>query len=87
MTQIWITQQLPQDWKIFIFFFQSERKVTPKNVQITVQLHSFHMTARLCSISFKLGFSSMWTENFQIYKMGLENTEEPEIKLPTYSGS
>ena len=45
------------------FSFQSPKKVKPKNVQITVQLHSFHMPARLCSKSFKLGFSSMWTEN------------------------
>ena len=36
-------------------------KWMPKNVQITVQLHSFHMLARLCSKSFKLGFSSPWT--------------------------
>ena len=35
----------------------------------------------------KLGFSSMWTENFQMYNVGLEKAEEPEIKLPTSSGS
>ena len=35
--------------------FQSQRKAMPKNVQTTVQLHSFHMPARLCSKSFKLG--------------------------------
>ena len=29
----------------------------------------------------------MWTENFQVYKMDLEMTEEPEIKLPTSTGS
>ena len=29
----------------------------------------------------------MWTENFQIYKLDLENTEEPEIKLSTSVGS
>ena len=40
-------------------------KWMPKNVQITIQLHSFHMLARLCSKSFKLGFSSMWTKNFR----------------------
>ena len=28
----------------------------------------------------KLGFSSMWTENFQMYKLGLEKAEESEIK-------
>ena len=29
--------------------------------------------------SFKLGFSSTWTENFQLYKLDLEKAEEPEI--------
>ena len=32
-------------------------------------------TGRLCSKSFKLGFSSMWTKNFQMYKLGLEKAE------------
>ena len=36
---------------------------------------------------FKPGFSSMWTENFQMYKLDLKKTEEPKIKLPTYAGS
>ena len=29
----------------------------------------------------------MWTENFQMYKLDLENTEKPEIKLSTSVGS
>ena len=29
----------------------------------------------------------MWTENFQIFKLNLEKSEEPEIKLPTSVGS
>ena len=37
------------------FSFQSQRKAMPKHVQTTIQLHSFHMLARLCSA----GFSSM----------------------------
>ena len=37
--------------------------------------------------SFKLGFSSTWTENFQMYKLDFEKAEEPEIKLPTFVGS
>ena len=69
------------------FSFQSGRIATPKNVQIIIQLYSLHMLARLRSKSFKLGFSSMWTENFQKYNLGLEETEEPEIKLPTFVGS
>ena len=39
--------------------FQSQRKAMLTNVQITIQLHSFHMLAILCSKFLKLGFSSM----------------------------
>ena len=63
--------------------FQSQRKTMSKNIQTTVQLCSFHMLARLYSTAFKLGFSSMRTENLQMYKLGLENAEGQEIKLPT----
>ena len=56
----------------------------PKNVQTTIQLYLFHILASLCLKSFKLGFSSMWTENFQMYQLGLEKAQEPEIKLPTF---
>ena len=45
------------------------------------------MLVRLCSKSFKLGFNSTWTQNFQMYKLDLEKAEEPEIKLPMYAGS
>ena len=33
------------------FSLQSQRKVMPKNVQTTTQLHSFHMPALFCSKS------------------------------------
>ena len=36
------------------FSFQSQRIAVPKNIQTTVQLHSFHTLARLCSKSSKL---------------------------------
>ena len=54
----------------------------PKNVQTTLELHTFHMLARLCSKSFKQGFNNTWTKNFQMCKLDLERAEEPEIKLP-----
>ena len=69
-----------------MFPFQSPQKAMPKNVQTTVQLCLFHILARYCSKSFKLGFSSMWTNSFQMYKLGLEKVEELEIKLPTLVG-
>ena len=46
------------------FSFQSQRNEMSKNVQITIQLHSFHILARLCSKLFKLDFSSTWAKNF-----------------------
>ena len=57
-----------------------------KNIQTvnTIQLCSFHMLAKLCSKSFKLGFSSTWTKNFQMYKLGFKEEEEPETKLPAF---
>ena len=51
--------------------------------QTIVQLHSFPRLARLCSKSFKVGWRSMWTENFYMYQVDLEKAEEQEIKLPT----
>ena len=52
--QIWKTHQWPQDSKRSVFI------PIPKkgNVQTTVQLHSSCILVRLCSKSFKLGFSS-----------------------------
>ena len=69
------------------FSFLSQRKTVPKNVKTTRQFCSFCMLVRLCSKSFKLGFSSTWIENFQMYKLGFKEAEEPEIKVPTSIGS
>jgi len=69
------------------FSFQSQRKAMAKNALSTAQWHTFHPLARSCSKSLKLGFNSMRTENFQVYKLDLEKAKEPEIKLPTSFGS
>ena len=84
--QIWKTQQWPQDWK-GQFSFQYQRRAIPKNIQTTTQLHSTHRRAKQCSKFSKSGFNSMWTANFQMFKLDLEKAEEPEIKLPTSVGS
>ena len=67
------------------FSFQSQRKAMPKNAQTTTQLDSSYMLAKECSKFSEPGFNSTWTKNFQMFK--LENAEEPEIKLPTSTGS
>ena len=69
------------------FSFQSQRKAMPKNAQTTAQLHSSCTLLKKCSTFSRLGFNSMWTEKFQMCKLGLEKAVGPEIKLPTSVGS
>ena len=69
------------------FSFQSQRKAMTKHAQTTTQLHSSHTLAKECSKFSKPGFNSMWSVNFQMFKMDLEMADEPEIKLPASAGS
>ena len=69
------------------FLFQSQRKAMPKNAQTTAQLHSSHTLVKQYSKFSKPGFNNTWTVNFQMLKLDLEKAEEPEIKLPTSTGS
>ena len=55
--QIWKTQLWPQGWKSSVFI-PIPKKSNAKECSI-VQLCSFHMLVKLCSKSFKLGFSSI----------------------------
>ena len=72
--QIRKTQQCPRDWKRTgkgRFSFQSQGKAMPKNVQIAIQLHSFHMLARLRSTSFRLPMADscyVWQKPTQYFK-------------------
>ena len=68
------------------FSFRSLRKAMPENAQTTAQLHSSHTLVKSCWKYSKLGFSTTWPMNFQIFKLVLEKAEEPEIKLPTSIG-
>ena len=69
------------------FSFQSQRKAMAKTAQTTAQLHSSHTRGKLCSKFSKPDFNSTWTMNFHVFKLDLEEAEEPEIKLPTSVGS
>ena len=55
-------------------------------LKLPTQLHSSHMLVKECSKFSKTGFNSMWTVNFQMFKLVLEKAEEPEIKLPISVG-
>ena len=58
----------------------------PKNAQTTTKLQSSHVLVKWCSKFSKPGFSSTWTENFQMFKLDSEKAKEPEIKLPISVG-
>ena len=66
------------------FHSSPKGRAITKNIQTVVQLCSVHMLTRLCSKSFKLCFSSSWTENFQMDKLVLAKVKKPEIKLRTF---
>ena len=80
--QIWKTQQWPQDWKRSVFI-SIPKKGNAKECTIALISHA----SKVCSKFSKPGFSNMWTVNFLMFKLVLEKAEEPEIKLPTFSGS
>ena len=83
--QIWKTQQWPQDWKRSVFI-----PIPKKN---NVKECSNYRTIALISHTSKVMFQILqarlqeWTKDFQIFKLDLEKAEEPELKLPTSTGS
>ena len=77
--QAWKTQQWPEDWKRSVFI-PVPKNGNPKkcsNYQIIALIsHTRKVTLKFLQPS----FSSMWTMNFQMFKLDLEKAEEPEIK-------
>ena len=69
-----------------ISFTVSYQMVGRKNVLTTGLLLSSPMLVGSRLTSCILCFSIMWTKNFQMSKLHLEKTEEPEVKLPTLAG-
>ena len=76
--QIWKTQQWPQDWKRSVFISIPKKH----NAKECLNYCTIALISHQCSKFSKPGFSSMWTVNFQMFKLDLEKAEEPEIKLP-----
>ena len=69
------------------FSSQSQRKTMPKNVQTTAQLHSFHTRSKVMLNILQARLQQYMNWEFQLFKLDLEKAEEPEIKLPTSTGS
>ena len=90
--QIWKTQQWPQDWKRSAFIpipKKGNAKECSNYCTIALMSHASkvtHVTIQNSKFS-KPGFSNTWTMKFYMFKLVLEKAEEPEIKLPTSTGS
>ena len=84
--QIWKTQQWPQNWRRSVFF-PIPKKANAKecsNYCMSV-LISHASRVMLKILQFRLQQSV--NPDFQMYKLDLEKAEEPEIKLPTFTGT
>ena len=77
--QIWKTQQWPQDWKSSVFI-PIPKKGNAKEC-------SNYCTIALISHASKVMCKILQARLQQMFKLVLEKAEEPEIKLPTSTGS
>ena len=84
--QIWKTQQWPQDWKKSVFI-QIPKKGNAKECSNyrTIALIS-HVSKVVLKI-LQARLQQYVNLNFLMFKLVLEKAEEPEIKLPTSTGS
>ena len=77
-------QQWPQDWKKVSFHSNPKKG----NANKCLNYHTVALISHASKIMLKILQARLqWSENFQMFKLDLENAEEPEIKLPTSVGS
>ena len=84
--QIWKTQQWPRDWKRSVFI------PIPKKGNAK-ECSNYHTTAFISHASkvmlkiLQARLQQYVTVNLQMFKLDLEKSEEPDVKLPTSIGS
>ena len=84
--QMWKTQQWPQNWKRSVFI------AIPKkgNAKECSNYHTIALISHTSKVMLKIlqaRLQEYVNVNFQMFKLVLEKAEEPEIKLPTSTGS
>ena len=85
--QIWKTLQLPQDWKMSVFIpipKKSKAKECSNYCTIVFISHPSEIMLKILQARLQQYVNR---EHFQVFKLVLEKAEEPEIKLPTSTGS
>ena len=84
--QIWKTQHWPQDWKKSVFI-PILKKGNDKECS---NYHTIALISHASKVMLKILHARLQqyvNVNFQMFKLDLEKAEEPEIKLPTSTGS
>ena len=87
--QTWKTQQWLQDWKRSIVIpvpNKGNAKECSNYYTISLISHTSKVILKILQARIQQ-YNSTCTENFQMFKLDLEKAEEPEIKLPTSTGS
>ena len=79
---IWKTQQWLQDWKRSVFIL-IPKKGNAKECSNYRTIALISHASKVMLKFYKPGFNSTWIMNFQMFKLDLEKSEEPEIKLST----
>ena len=78
--QIWKSQQWPQDWKRLVFI-PIPKKGNDK------ECSNYHTVALISQKILQVRLQQYVNQQFPEFKLDLEKAEEPEIKLPTSTGS
>ena len=82
----WKTQQRPQNWKKSVFILVPKKG----NAKECSNCHTIVLISHASKVMLKIlhtRFQQYVTKYFQIFKLDLEEAEEPEINLPTSVGS
>ena len=75
--QIWKTQQWTQDWKRS-FFIPIPKKGNAKECPNYCTIAFISHTSKVMLKILQPGFNNIWTVKFQMFKLVLEKTEEPD---------
>ena len=84
--QTWKTQQWPQDWKKSVFIpipKKGNAKECSNYCTIALISHASKVMLKILQASLQ----QQVNQDIQTFKLDLEKAEEPEIKLPTSTGS
>ena len=84
--QIWKTQQWPQDWKRSVFI-PIPKKGNPKECSNYHTISLISHASKVINKILQARLQQYVNRELPMFKLVLEKAEEPEIKLPTSTGS